>query len=319
MRLSAILFGLVFMCAAVAVALPPSQDEDDVRGAFLTSRPKAKPANTGSTNRPSRRRPKNTATTSAKPSETSAKSSETSAKSTNKPAEKSSEKTPVNTSSGTSATAPESRPVNIPRLGLGMTLFGRDSNGLAVRVEPDRVFRKGDRVRILLETNADGYLYIFNRTNDGAPVMIYPDAEIDEGGNYLQAHVPFEIPAPDASDERLRWFAFDENAGTEKVIFVFTREPLKDVPIEDDLLTFCRNNKCPWPVGTEIWAHVQAQMQEPLKQDRTKTYGTAQTTVEQSASTRGLGLAKDDPQPSLIMMASSTRPTLVATLDLIHK
>ncbi|HEU4769915.1 MAG TPA: DUF4384 domain-containing protein [Pyrinomonadaceae bacterium] len=310
--MSAILFGLVFICAAIAVALPPLQDEDDVRGAFLTSRPKEKPANSGSANKPTRRRPKNTATTSAK-------STETSAKSTNKPAEKSTDTTPVKTTSGTSTKASESRPVNTPRLGLGMTLFGRDSNGLAVRVEPDRVFRNGDRVRILLETNADGYLYIFNRTNDGAPVMIYPDAQIDEGGNYLQAHVPFEIPAPDASDERLRWFAFDENAGTEKVIFVFTREPLKDVPIEDELVTFCGNNKCPWPVGTETWAHVQAQMQEPLKQDRTKTYGSAQTSVEQSASTRGLGLAKDDPQPSLIMMASSTRPTLVATLDLIHK
>src|SRR6185503_4907264 len=199
-------------------------------------------------------------------------------------------------------------------------LFSRDSNGLAVRVDPDRVFRKGDRVRILLETNTDGYLYIFNRTNDGPPVMIYPDAEIDEGGNYLQAHVPFEIPAADATDERLRWFAFDENTGTEKVFFVFTREPLKDVPMEDDLVSFCRDNKCPWPVANEVWAHVQAQMQEPLKTDRTSDkFGSAQTSSEHNATTRGLGLAKDDPQPSLIMMASSTKPTLVAVIDLIHK
>ena len=116
--------------------------------------------------------------------------------------------------------------MNVPRLGIGLTLFTRDSNGLAVRVDPDRVFRKGDRVRILLETNTDGYLYIFNKTNDSVPVMIYPDAEIDEGGNYLQAHVPFEIPAADAPDERLRWFAFDENTGTEK---------LNDVVIKDKL------------------------------------------------------------------------------------
>jgi len=306
MRLSAILFGLVLICAAIAVAVPPPQDEDDVRGAFLTSRPKEKAAasSSGSTARPSRRRPKNTPATTAKSSD--------------KPTEKSPEKTTAKTS-GTTAKIPESRPVNAPRLGLGMTLFGRDSNGLAVRVEPDRVFKKGDRVRILLETNADGYLYIFNSTNDGAPVMIYPDAEIDEGGNYLQAHVPFEIPAPDAAEERLRWFAFDENSGTERVFFVFTREPLKDVPIEDDLVAFCRNGKCPWPVATEVWAHVQSQLQEPLKKDVAKGYGTAQTSVEQNASTRGLGLAKDDPQPSLIMMASSTKPTLVATLDLIHK
>ena len=307
MRLSAILFGLVFMCAVLAVAVPP-QDGDDVRGAFLTSRPKDKPASSSSAARPPRKRPRPTATPAAEKSG----GSTTSKGSTSSTGSKG--------SSGSTAKTPDPRPVNASRLGLGLTLFSRDANGLAVRVDPDRVFRKGDRVRILLETNTDGYLYIFNKTNDGPPVMIYPDAEIDEGGNYLQAHVPFEIPAADASDERLRWFAFDENTGTEKVFFVFTREPLKDVPIEDDLVTFCRNGKCPWPVGTEAWDFVQAQMQNPLKTDRsTDASSGAQTAAEHDASTRGLGLAKDDPQPSLIMMASSNKPTLVATLDLIHK
>jgi hypothetical protein len=305
MRLSAILFGLVFICAALAVAVPP-QDGDDVRGAFLTSR-KDKPASSNSaTARPSRRRPR--------PSATPAKSPE---KNTGGPAGSTTSKG-SNSPSGSTAKS-DAQPVNLPRLGLGLTLFARDSNGLAVRVDPSREFRKGDRVRILLETNTDGYLYIFNRTNDGPPVMIYPDAQIDEGGNYLQAHVPFEIPAADAADERLRWFAFDENTGTEKVFFVFTREPLKNVPIEDDLIAFCRDGKCPWPVGTEVWDLVQAQLQEPLKTDRNDTFGDAQTSSEQAATTRGLGLAKDDPQPSLLMMASSRKPTLVATLDLIHK
>ena len=300
MRFSAILLGLILTCAVFALAMPPLQDEGDVRGAFLTSRPKEKPASSGATTRPKRRRPP------------------TPVKTSNKTPDKTPDKT-SGPSTGSKSNTPESRPVNTARIGLGLTLFSRDSNGLAVRVDPDRVFRKGDRVRILLETNADGYLYIFNRTNDGAPVMIYPDAELDEGGNYLQAHVPFEIPASDNSDERLRWFAFDEITGTEKVFFVFTREPLKDVPIEDDLLAFCRNSKCPWPVATEVWELVQKNLQEPLKTDRTSRFGTAQTNVEQTATTRGLGLSKDDPEPSLIMMASSTRPTLVTTLDLIHK
>lgn len=297
MRFSAILFGLTLTCAAIALAVPPLQDDGDVRGAFLTSRPKEKPASSGATTRPKRKRPIKVSN-----------------------AAKSAEKTPDKTaSSSAGSNTPESRPVNTPRIGLGLTLFSRDSNGLAVRVEPDRVFHKGDRVRILLETNADGYLYIFNRTNDDPPVMIYPNAELDEGGNYLQAHVPFEIPASDGPDERLRWFAFDENTGTEKVFFVFTREPLQDVPTEDDLIAFCRNSKCPWPVATQVWELVQKQMQEPLKTNRSERYGIAQTTVEKNATTRGFGLSKDDPEPSLIMMASSTRPTLVATLDLIHK
>lgn len=109
------------------------------------------------------------------------------------------------------------------QIGLGLTLFTRDSNGLAVRVDPTHVFRKGDRVRVLLETNTEGYLYIFNTTDGGKPVMIYPNAELDEGGNYVQPHVPFEIPSSAAEAERLRWLTFDEYAGAERLFCFYTR------------------------------------------------------------------------------------------------
>ncbi len=303
MRMSVMVLGLVCLCAVViGIAAPVVQDDDDVRGAFLTSRPKEKSGNTGgATAKPSRRRPK------ANPGSNNP----------NKPTDK----TPVKPGPSKPAPSPSesATPVNARRIGLGVTLFMRDSNGLAVRVDPEHVFRKGDRVRVLLETNTDGYLYIFNTTNDGAATMIYPDADLDEAGNYLQAHVPFEIPTSLAAEERLRWFAFDEIAGTERLFFVFTREPLKGIPLEDDLITFCRDSKCPIQPNDEVWAAVQKELQEPFKTDKTQQYGKAETSSERSATTRGLGLAKDDPQPSLVMMASSTRPTLVATLDLMHK
>ncbi len=293
--------GFVCLCAVViGVAAPAIQDED-VRGAFLTSRPKEK-TTTASTSKPSRRRPKSVTPTPNKPG---------------KPPEKSPEK--PSGPSGSSEQPP--KPVNMPRLGIGLTLFMRDSNGLAVRTDPAHEFRKGDRVRVLLETNSDGYLYIFNTTNDGPAVMIYPHADLDEAGNYIQAHVPFEIPSSQAAEERLRWFAFDEIGGTEHLFFVFTREPLSGIPLEDDLIAFCRESKdsCPIRPGAEVWAGVQKELQQPLKTDRNQAYGKTQTTTEVQATTRGIGLAKDDPQPSLVMMASSTRSTLVATLDLIHK
>lgn len=316
MRLSVIPLGLVCFCAVVIGIAAPLQDEDDVRGAFLTSRPKEKPATSGAAKKPNRRRPKQTAgpthaVNSSKPAD-------------KKPAQSSNSGTPVTpVTPGTPATSSSTatKPVNAPRIGLGLTLFMRDSNGLAVRIDPDHVFHKGDRVRVLLETNTDGYLYIFNKTNDGPAVMIYPNADLDEAGNYVQAHVPFEIPTSQSAEERLRWFAFDETAGTERLFFVFTREPLSGIPIEDDLIALCRDSKesCPVKPNTEVWAGLEKEMQAPLKTDKTEQIAGAQTTTEQQASTRGIGLAKDDPQPSLVMMASSTRPTLVATLDLIHK
>jgi len=286
-----ILFLLVLALAAVSAQATSAQDEEGVRGAFLTTRPKQvdKPAKTDPAPKPRRRKP-----VEPKPNPTS---------------------TPVPT--------PESggqKPGQ--RIGLGLTLFTRDSNGLAVRSDPNRVFRKGDRVRVLLETNADGYLYIFNTTDGGKPVMIYPDSQLDDAGNYIQSHVPFEIPSSVAAEERLRWFSFDEQAGAERLFFVFTREPLSGVPIDDDLLNFCRDskNKCPLQPGAQVWAQIQKDLSSPVQVDKSRHFGKAQSDSEQVATTRGIGLSKDDPEPSLVMLtASSNTPMLVATLELIHR
>jgi len=303
MKVMAVLVAL--LCVSIAIGALPilDQDQEDVRGAFLTSRPKDKPATSSTTSRPSHRRPRQGSTdknpsTENKNTNSGNKNSNIGTGNSNKPA-----------------------PVNAQRLGLGLTLFMRDSNGLAVRTDTSRVFQKGDRVRVLLETNSDGYLYIFNTTNDGPPVMIYPDAALDEAGNYMQAHVPFEIPSSLAADERLRWFAFDEAAGNERLFFVFTKEPLKGLPIEDELTALCRDSKssCPVKPSTEVWAQVEKESKTPLRTDTSAQNGQAQTTTEQQATDRGLGLAKDDPQPSVIMMASSKGSRLVTTLDLIHK
>lgn len=307
---------------AVAAACSQAQEED-VRGAFLTTRPKPaeKSATSGATGKPSRRRPKATQTKL---------STSTSASATT--GTKTSEEVPVKMNAGAAMKTSDSAPpktsdavsskMSGQKIGLGLTLFTRDSNGLAVRVDPTHVFRKGDRVRVLLETNTEGYLYIFNTTDGGKPVMIYPNAELDEGGNYVQPHVPFEIPSSAAEAERLRWLTFDEYAGAERLFFVFTREPLRGVPTEEDLIKYCKEgtHMCPWQPASELWARVQAELSAPLKVAKAEKFGKAQTAIEIEATTRGLGLSKGDPEPSLVMMtASSNTSMLVALLELIHK
>jgi hypothetical protein len=276
-----------------------AQQDEDVRGSFLTTRPKATPGGNkpAASVKPSRRRPKATTTNSAGAD-------------------------PVGQKKGSTPTAGTPAKVNIARMGLGLTLFMRDSNGLAVRTDPSHEFRKGDHVRFLIETNAGGYLYVFNTTDGGQPVMLYPDPDLDDAGNYFQAHVPFEIPSSVAAEERLRWFTFDEHAGAEKLYFVFTREPMFAVPIEDDLIAYCRDNdaKCPWHPGADVWVQIQNELNEPVKVARVERLGRAQTSAEHRAATRGIGLNRDDPEPSLIMLTASTsKNMLVLAVDLIHR
>ena len=286
---------LALACFVPAQAFAP-QDED-VRGAFMTTRPEVTGGASGTKSGPptkrSHRRPK-PVTPGPKPDDP-------------KHGSNPSKDTPVK--------------VNAPRLGLGLTLFMRDSNGMAIRTDPAREFRKGDHVRFLIETSADGYLYVFNTTDGGKPVMLYPDPELDEAGNYFQAHVPFEIPSALAAEERLRWLTFDEHPGAEKLYFVFTREPLVATPIEDDLISYCRENagKCPWNPGAEVWDQIKKEMND-VKVASMRGQGSAETSGERAAVTRGIGLNRNDPEPSLIMLTASTsKNILVATVDLVHK
>jgi hypothetical protein len=293
MRIKSILFSLLIALAGFAPVQVIAQQDEDVRGSFMTTRPNAasnsnRPVNT----RPNRRRPKRAAT----------------------------DPTVVARLDIKTGTVPKR--TGGPRMGLGLTLFMRNSNGVAVRTDPSHEFHKGDHVRVLLETNTEGYLYIFNTTDNGQPVMIYPDPELDEAGNFIQAHVPFEIPSSIAAEERLRWFTFDQNAGIEKLYFIFARAPLPIIPIEDDLISFCRDNrgKCPLKPAPELWALVQRESREQVQVVKTERVGVAQTSGEHQAVTRGIGLNRDDPEPSVITLTASTsKDILVTTLELVHK
>src|SRR2546425_3485218 len=294
MRTKMIFLSLLIALPGFGSLQSSAQQDEDVRGAFLTTRPKTAPKTDkpGPNSQSRRRRPKATTTIDAA------------------------------SANGSTTDASTPRKASPPPLGLGLTLFMRDSNGLALRADPSRTFHKGDRVRVLLETNTDGYLYVFNTTDGGQPVMIYPDAELDEAGNYIQGHVPWEIPSSVAAEERRRWFTFDQSSGAEKLYFVFRREPLSAVPIEDDLITYCRENsgQCPFKPATDVWAQIKKELEEPVKIAKSERFGNSQTMPETRAATRGIGLSRDDPEPSLIMLTASTsKNMLVATMDLIHK
>jgi hypothetical protein len=133
MRSIVVLLGLLCCTAFLISAVPLSlQDQEDVRGAFLTSRPKEKSSTSATASKPSRRRPR--PVSSNKNTGSDNKNINVDNKGTN-------------TNLDNYKTKPENQgtkpaPVNAQRLGLGLTLFMRDSNGVAVRTEPSRVFKK---------------------------------------------------------------------------------------------------------------------------------------------------------------------------------
>jgi Domain of unknown function (DUF4384) len=294
------LVALALGCAFLIVSA--QQSDDEVRGAFISSRPK-----TTNTNAPVRRRrppPRNTNSSSGTARNSNSARNANTANANTSSANQNSTKLP-------------SQPI-----ALGYTMFMRDVNGRAVRIDPTREFHNGDRIRISLEPNIDGYLYVFHTEGDGAPEMIFPDARLEGGENWIEAHVPIDVPSTVETDERLRWLQFYGNPATEHLFVVVTREPLADVPIAETLMTLCSSNKenCPWHPSVDVWTRIQQAAKADVKVVASNTAGQAQTESEQVATTRGLGLDQTAPQPSVIRMSASTSaPVLVTMLDLVHK
>src|SRR5574341_908006 len=130
------------------VCIVNAQQDEDVRGAVLDSRPKT--TNLNAPSRRHRRRPANTNTAKNASVGVSVK---------------------TNTNSGVAANQTSAKRVQ-PAIGLGYTLFMREPSGRSIRVEPTREFRTGDRIRLALEPSVDGYLYIFDSEDGGSPKMI---------------------------------------------------------------------------------------------------------------------------------------------------
>jgi hypothetical protein len=303
MRFKILFLGLAVIAFAFSLYVVSAQQpgDDEVRGAFLSSRPKTTNANAPSRRHRPRHTNSNANTSSGAPRNANANTATTN----------------TNTARNQNGSKNEAQAI-----GLGYTLFMKDTSGREVRVEPSREFRNGDSVRLALEPNVDGYLYIFDVENEGAPQMIYPDPRLDAGDNSVEAHVPIEIPSSEETDDRLRWFTFYGSGGSEHLYVVVTREPLRGMPTGDELVGLCatQKDKCPWHPPADVWAQVSDATKAEVKVNTAKTFGQTQSDKEKVATTRGLGLDQGAPQPSVIRMNVSTRaPVLVTVLDLIHK
>lgn len=221
---------------------------------------------------------------------------------------------------GTPSLPASSKPAGI---GLGYTLFMRDEAGGAVRVSPSREFKSGESIRLLVESNTDGYLYVFNTEGDTTPRLIFPDARLNRGDNRIGAHVPYEIPSGKEQDERLRWFVFNDTPSSERVYVVVARRPLAGVPAGEELVRLCAESgqACSWTPTGDQWAALKAtNARDQVAFSHLRDEGRAQTNAEREAATRGLGLRADAPLPSVIYMIASSNPNvLVATVDLIHR
>jgi hypothetical protein len=119
-------------------------------------------------------------------------------------------------------------------LGLRMNVLRYNSDGSTADVLPGTVFHSGDRIRLSVEPNARGYLYVVNQGASGTWKAMFPSPEIEDGNNKVEAMRPCIVPPGQ------HVFTFDATAGKENLFVVFSRQPVADF---EDLIYSLKGGK----------------------------------------------------------------------------
>jgi len=107
-----------------------------------------------------------------------------------------------------------------PEKPLGLRYsFLRNAGDEYREVSPDTVFRSGDHIRVAVQSNDEGYLYIVMKGTSGSWKVLFPSAEVADGSNRVASGLQTLIPPPPGH------FAFDEQAGEERLFIVLSRHP----------------------------------------------------------------------------------------------
>ena len=107
-------------------------------------------------------------------------------------------------------------------LGLRYTLRKKVDDDQFVDVSPNAVFHSGDHIRLGLEVNDSGYLYLINRGTSGAWNVLFPSPEINHGDNRVEPGRVYTVPEPYS-------ISFMGGAGVEKLFVIFSRRPEQEI------------------------------------------------------------------------------------------
>ena len=107
-------------------------------------------------------------------------------------------------------------------LGLKYFIMKRTDAGEYVQAEPDASFVNGDQIRLIIETNDTGYLYVVAQGTSKMWKPLFPSPEISGGDNKVERGKRYNIPNDSV-------FSFSGAPGTEKLFIVLSRQPEGDI------------------------------------------------------------------------------------------
>jgi len=111
--------------------------------------------------------------------------------------------------------SPVYSPATIPISNMNVSLIRLDKRGNENPVSPQTTFYSGEGVKIHIQADQKGFLYILSRGSSGNVSILYPDPQIQGGNNQIVKGEVISIPTDDG------WFKFSKDPGTEMIYLVF--------------------------------------------------------------------------------------------------
>lgn len=102
--------------------------------------------------------------------------------------------------------------------------ISKSSGGKFQEVDPQGPFQAGDQVRLAVETNDTGYLYIVHRQAGGLWRRLFPTSEIEGGNHFIRSGVSYTIPPEEGLELRFL-------SGPERIVAVLSRSPVKELEV----------------------------------------------------------------------------------------
>ncbi len=109
------------------------------------------------------------------------------------------------------------------RVGLRYWLSYRTTASAPFRdVSVDHIFERGDQVKLNIESNIDGFLYVWMKGTSGRETLLFPSPKIDEGRNIVRSWQTTTVP-------QFGVFVITERPGADVLTLVVSRVPLADL------------------------------------------------------------------------------------------
>ncbi|MGH9423471.1 MAG: DUF4384 domain-containing protein [Thermoanaerobaculia bacterium] len=150
-----------------------------------------------------------------------------------------------------------------------------------VRVNDQRIFKSGERIRLHFQANSMGAVTIIQVGESGTSSVLFPSAASHLTDNVLRAGVDRALPSEKA------WFKFDEHPGKEKLLVLFARSQAE------------LDHKFP----------IHPQMDE-------RTTSTLIETAKSSSGSKGFVLESEESESTV---SNATGAPLIMEIDLKHQ